>query len=156
MSIDERERALNSAYQSLARRAHSRYELQKKLERKKISPNTIQAVLAKLETQKLLDDRAFAESFARDRFQRRKLARDRIRLELRAKGISKELIVETLGTLYHETDEMTLAQEVLKKRQRTMKQSLTASDHRRLADFLPRRGFSYGVIQKVLKADELF
>jgi|SRR6266446_10799994 len=153
MLPDERKRALNSAYGSLARRAHSRYELQERLERKKYSHDTIQAVLAELETQKFLDDRAFAMSFARDRLQRRQLGRDRVALELKVKGIAKELIEETLGLLYGEMDEQTLAQEALKKKQRTMKRSTTASDHRRLTDFLRRRGFSYEAIRKALKAD---
>lgn len=144
---------MNTAYRSLARRAHSRYELQEKLEHKKFSRETIQAVLAELETQKFLDDRAFAMSFARDRLLRRQLGRDRVALELKARGIAKELIQETLGQLYDEMDAQTLAQEALKKKQRTMKRSPTAADHRRLADFLRRRGFSYEVIRKVLKAD---
>src|SRR5712691_260056 len=99
MLHDERKRALNSAYRSLARRAHSRYELQEKLERKKFSHDTIQAVLAELETKKFIDDRAFAMSFARNRLQRRQFGRDRVALELKAKGIAKELIEETLSPL---------------------------------------------------------
>ncbi len=153
MSRDERKRALNSAYRSLARRAHSRYELQEKLERKKYSHNTIQAVLAELETQKFLDDRAFAMGFARDRLQRKQLGRDRVALELKVKGIAKELIEETLSPLYGEMDEQTLAKEALNKKLHTMKRSPTASDRRRLADFLRRRGFSYEAIRKALKAD---
>jgi len=149
----ERKRALNSAYRSLTRRAHSRRELQEKLERKKFSHDTTQAVLAELETKKFLDDRSFAMGFARNRFQRRQFGRDRVALELKAKGIAKELIEETLSLLYDEMAEETLAQEVLKKRQRTMKRSLTATDHRRLVDYLHRRGFSYDTIRKVLKAD---
>ena len=153
MSLDERKRALNSAYRSLARRAHSRYELKERLERKKFSHNTIQAVLAELETQKFLDDRAFAMSFARNRLLRRQLGRDRVALELKAKGIAKELIEETLGPLYGAMDEQALAHEALKKRQHMIKRPLTASDYRKLADFLRRRGFSYEAIRKVLKAD---
>jgi regulatory protein len=153
MSHDERKRALNSACRSLTRRAHSRYELKKKLERKKFSHDAIRAVLAELETQRLLDDRAFSMSFARYRLQRRQLGRDRMVLELKARGISKALIDETLGPLYCEIDEQTLAQEAVEKKQRAMKRPRTASDHRRLADFLRRRGFSYEVIQKVLKSD---
>lgn len=153
MFHDERKRALNSAYRSLARRAHSRYELQEKLERKKFSHYTIQAVLAELETQKFLDDGAFAMSFARNRLHQRQFGRDRVALELKAKGIAKELIEETLGPLHVEIDEQTLAREALKKKQRTMKRPWTASDYRKLADFLRRRGFSYEVIRKVLKTD---
>ena len=153
MSRHERKHALNSAYRSLARRAHSRHELQQKLERKKYSHDTIQAVLAELETQKFLDDRAFAMSFARDRLQRRRLGRDRVALELKVKGIAAELIENTLGPLYDEMDEQTLAKQVLNKKLHTMKRSPTASDRRRLTDFLRRRGFSYEAIRKVLKAD---
>ena len=144
---------MNSAYRSLARRAHSRYELQEKLERKKYPPDTVQAVLAELETQKFLDDRAFAISFARDRLERRQLGRNRVALELKTKGIAKELIEETLDPLYGEIDEQALAKEALSKRLHSMKRSPTASDHRRLADFLRRRGFSYEAIRKTLKAD---
>jgi regulatory protein len=144
---------LNSAYRSLARRAHSRHELQEKLERKKYPPDTVKAVLAELETQKFLDDRAFAVSFARDRLERRQLGRNRVALELKTKGIAKELIEETLGPLYGEIDEQSLAKEALSKKLRAMKRSSTASDRRRFADFLRRKGFSYEAIRKTLKAD---
>ena len=152
MSEDERQRALNSAYRFLARRAHSRYELQKKLERKRISDGAIQNVLNKLESQRFLDDRAFSMSFARDRLQRSQIGRDRMALELKTKGISKALLDETLSALYSERDELALAREALKKKQRTMKQAQTVSNHRKLADFLHRRGFSYETIWKVLRS----
>ncbi|HXC62482.1 MAG TPA: RecX family transcriptional regulator, partial [Nitrospiria bacterium] len=84
------------------------------------------------------------------------IGRDRVALELKVKGIAKELIEETLVPLYNEMDEQTLAQEALKKKQRTMKRSTTASDHRRLTDFLRRRGFSYEAIRKALKANHEF
>ena len=153
MSRRDRKHALSSAYRSLARRAHSRHELQEKLERKKYPHDAVQAVLAELETQKFLDDRAFAISFARDRMQRKQLGRDRVALELKIKGIAKELIEETLGPLYGEIDEQALAKEALSKRLHAMKRSPTASDRRRFADFLRRRGFSYEAIRKALKAD---
>jgi len=127
--------------------------LQEKLERKKYPHDTVQAVLAELETQKFLDDRAFAISFARDRMRRKQLGRDRVALELKIKGIAKELIEETLGPLYGEIDEQTLAREALSKRLHAMKRLPTDSDRRRLADFLRRRGFSYEAIRKSLKAD---
>jgi len=73
-------------------------------------------------------------------------------LELKAKGISKALIDEALSPLYSEKDEQTLAQEALKKKQRTMKHLRTVHNHRKLADFLHRRGFSYETIWKVLKS----
>lgn len=152
MSEAERQHALNSAYRFLARRAHSRYELQKKLERKKISHDAVLDVLTELETQRFLDDRAFSMSFVRDRLQRSQIGRDRMALELRTKGIPKALIDETLSPLYSERDEETLAREALKKKQRSMKQPLAVSNRRKLADFLHRRGFSYETIWKVLRS----
>src|SRR5438477_5129321 len=132
----DRKYVLNSAYRFLARRAHSRHELQEKLERKKYPRDAVQAVLTELETKNFLDDRAFAISFVRDRLQRRQLGRNRVALELKTKGIADELIEETLGSLYGEMDEQVLAKEALSKKLHAMKRSPTASDRRRLADFL--------------------
>ena len=133
MARRDQKHALNSAYRSLARRAHSRRELQEKLERKKYTHDTIQAVLAELETKRILDDRAFAISFSRDLLYRRQLGRDRVALELKTRGIADDLIEETLGLVYGEIDEQALAQKVLNKRLHVMKRSPTVSDRRRLS-----------------------
>ncbi len=153
MARDQKD-ALKSAYRSLARRGHSRRELQAKLQRKKYTQQAVQAVLAELEAKRFLDDRLFAMNFARDRLERRRLGSGRVAQELKAKGITEEVIDETLGALYSEIDESALAQEALGKRiLDVMKKSPTVSDRRRLSNFLRRRGFSYEAIRKTLKTD---
>jgi regulatory protein len=154
MFCRDQKQALNSAYRSLARRAHSRLELKEKLERKKYSNDTIREVLAELETKRFLDDRAFAFSFAGDLLNRRSFGRERVALELRTRGIADTLIEETLRPLYREIDEPALAQKALNKRVHFVKRPPTASDLRRLTDFLRRKGFSYEAIRKTIKTDD--
>ena len=151
MAQRDQKDALNSAYRTLARRAYSRRELQGKLERKKYSQVTIRAVLDELEAKKFLDDRAFAINFVRDRLHRRHFGRERVALELKNRGIGEDLIEESLESLSGELNEKALAQCALNKKLHAMKRSPNASDRRRLADFLRRRGFSFDTIRKTLK-----
>src|SRR5436190_3942069 len=86
------EEAYTRALKILAYRPRSEAELRERLARAGFSPEDIEAACAKLRGLKLLDDEAFARSFARDRIENRGHGPLRVERELRLKGVAKPLI----------------------------------------------------------------
>jgi regulatory protein len=88
----------------LARRDHSRLELQRKLVQRGVDGDTAEDVVAHLEEQGLVSDERFAEVFVRQRVERLQ-GPMRIRQELRARGVADEDIrraLEPFDESWHE------------------------------------------------------
>src|SRR4051812_13897598 len=89
---DDADLAYSRALRFLAYRPHSEAEVKERLARAGFSPEDIEAARAKLRSLRLLDDEAFARSFARDRIENRGHGPLRVERELRLKGVAKPLI----------------------------------------------------------------
>jgi len=96
----------NEAYQKscatalrlLARREHSERELRHKLTGRKFGDDIIDTVVAELVAQGLLSDRRFADAYARGRYERG-FGPLRIQAELQERGVTADLVRETLAEL---------------------------------------------------------
>jgi regulatory protein len=88
-----RERALAL----LARRAHSRAELERKLLRAGFPPASIRPALDALAAARLVDDRLFAEQLLAEKRETRAWGTARLRLELRKRGVAREIGDELLA-----------------------------------------------------------
>lgn len=84
---DEVYRARDAALRLLAHRARSVAELRQRLERRDIAAPVVDTTLAWLDERGYLDDRAFAESFVRDRLRLRPRGKRGLLQELRRKGV---------------------------------------------------------------------
>lgn len=62
---DQQAKALQTAYVYLSQQLRSRYEVQQKLQQVEINPVTIEMTLARLTTERLIDDLAYAQSLVR-------------------------------------------------------------------------------------------
>jgi regulatory protein len=80
----------------LARREHSRRELQQKLHQRGAAGEDIEQLLDVLQGEGLQSEQRFAESFVRSRIERG-LGPQRIQAELRERGVDDELIGEALA-----------------------------------------------------------
>jgi regulatory protein len=109
----------------------------------------VRLVIARLKEHGYLDDRAFAETYARLRQENEKLGARRVRQALQQKGIRRELINETVDARYGDTNEEKLAREYLSRKRIPKPESPegTARVMRRLV----AAGFSTGTIYKVLR-----
>src|SRR6056297_3649252 len=87
VDADLRFRAKDVALGLLARRAHARRGLRDMLYRKEFPGRVIGQVLDHLEEIGLVDDRAFAESYIRDRVRLKPRGRRALRAELAKKGV---------------------------------------------------------------------
>jgi regulatory protein len=128
----------------LARREHSRAELQKKLGRYADDKALIDQVLDQLQAEKLLSDQRFAESVARVRGARYGSAR--VAQDLRAKGVSSELASGLIRDLKASDSER--AQAAWQKRFGVA--PADAAERAKQMRFLQARGFASDVIHRVV------
>lgn len=87
---------MNRAIDLLARREHSRFELERKLRQKGFAEEEIPSVLDVLVKQGLLSDERFAEQYCRARSNRGYGPR-RIEQQLQERGVSGALIAQTMA-----------------------------------------------------------
>jgi len=122
----------------LARREHSEQELANKLTARGYDADTVAATLATLVADNLLSNERFAEAFVHARIQRGS-GPQKIRAELRARGIADELIDSNLEARAERWRE--LAREVREKRFGSG-QPQDFRERSRQMRFLQQRGFS--------------
>ncbi|MEX2240043.1 MAG: recombination regulator RecX [Burkholderiales bacterium] len=131
------------ALRHLARREHSRAELQRKLAPRAESPAALEQLLDALEARKQLSNERYAELRAHQLS--RKYGAARIRADLKAKGIAAE-IVERMGS----GEELERARAILARKYRAL--ASTREERARRMRFLQSRGFSHETIRKVLSS----
>jgi len=110
------EQALNRAIKFLSYRARSEAEVRTKLAQSGFSLKIIEPTLAKLRSLKLLDDEAFARSFAQARIEDRGYGPLRLERELRLKGLAKTLVGRILDETFAQNGGKERARALLGKR----------------------------------------
>jgi regulatory protein len=133
------------ALRLLARREHSRQELARKLAPHAASSEDLQILLSDLEARRQLSDQRYAEE--RSHWLARKYGAAKIRHELRAKGIAEE-IVEGIST----EGELERARSILNRKYHD--HASTRKERAKRARFLQSRGFSMGVITRLIRGSE--
>ena len=128
----------------LAQREYSRQELTDKLTAAQASPEEVEQALAQLEAKGLVDDARVVENLVNRRSG--KLGATRLRQELQAKGVSAELVAETMAGL--KGTEMARAQAVWQKKFGQL--AATSAERNKQARFLASRGFSGDVVRQVV------
>ena len=132
----------------LAQREYSRQALQDKLVSENASPEEVEQALAQLEAKGLVDDTRVAETLVNRRAG--KLGGMRLRQELQAKGVSPELVAETMAGL--KDSELARALAVWQKKFGHV--ATDAATRNRQARFLATRGFSSDVVKQVVAGVE--
>jgi regulatory protein len=131
------------ALRHLVRREHSRAELARKLAPHAESPAALEQVLDLLLSKRQQSDERYAEE--RVRVLSRKYGLAKIRHDLRAKGIAEDIVgsVRAQGELQR-------AQAILERKYR--EPASTPEERARRARFLQGRGFSLGIVLRLLPA----
>lgn len=148
-------KAMDRALGMLGRRAHSRRELERGLAQKGSPKAAIDTVLTQLSHRGLVDDRAYAESFARSRLVGRGQSRRRVAAELAKRGVARDAVEAALVTIAESegVDELVQARRAAGKKVRGMSGLGPEVLRRRLVGFLIRQGFGGGVVRQI--TDEL-
>lgn len=140
------------ALQLLARREHSRAELERKLAPYAQEPGELKKALDELQDKGFIDEQRVLDSVVHRRASR--LGAARIKTELLAKGIDAERVTAAVAQL--RTTELDRAREIWRKKFGSPAQD--ATHYAKQARFLAARGFSGDVISRVLRdssAEEL-
>ncbi|MBX9609866.1 MAG: recombination regulator RecX [Gammaproteobacteria bacterium] len=145
MSDPPRRSARDLAVDALARRDHSRRELERKLGARGLERAEIAATLDDLASEGLQKDGRFADVYVRSRAERGYGPR-RILQELRARGVSEELAAEALATA--EVDWEALARAARRKKFRAPPGDAAA--RAKQSRFLEYRGFDAAQIRHAL------
>jgi len=132
------------ALRLLARRERTGQELERKLSPHAGSSEDLKGLLTGLKQKNQLSEERFAEERARRLS--RKYGAARIRQDLKAKGVSEELISRFSSS----EDEMQRAKEILERKYRTP--AATREEKAKRMRFLQSRGFSSEIIFKLLSA----
>ncbi len=115
----------------------------------------VRAAIARLKEHGYLDDRAFAETYARLRQENEKHGARRVRQDLQKKGIHSELINETVDARYggasdeRLANEEKLAREYLDKKR--IRKPANEKETARVMRRLVAAGFSTGIVYKILR-----
>ncbi|HEB57459.1 MAG TPA: regulatory protein RecX [Gammaproteobacteria bacterium] len=145
MATSVRESAMNY----LARREHSRRELEQKLAARDFDKNEISDALDRLVADGLLSDARFAESFVNARIQRGK-GPVKIQIELKQRGVDDALISQYLNT-----QEANWYEQARRVRCKRFGEVLPSEYQQRMrqARFLQQRGFTHEQISRALNSE---
>lgn len=140
--------ALNRAVRLLAVRARSGFEIEQRLKDACYLPDTVEMVLAKLQSNGLLDDLAFARQWAKEKTARQ-TGKARILYELRQKGVAAALIEQALNELDADAQGES-AGRLAAKLIRRYGGDAPADARRKTIQALQRRGYTYGEALRAL------
>ena len=134
----------NKALDILSRREHSVHELKLKLHKKFEAISEIEEVITKLESNNLLNDFRFAETYTRIR-KRKGFGPNKIHYELKNKGIKESISNEIISA------EDGWGDAALKAFRKKYKDGISEDTKERLKqkNFLHNRGFSFKEIESV-------
>ncbi len=138
-------KAKSDALRLLSFSARSSSELRKRLEMKKCPEDLIDQVIESFTRQGLLDDKKFAKLYAESRVYSRPTGRKSLEMDLKKKGLTPELVSETLSEL-KDYDEKAMAKELIRQRLRGMSGVSVEKRKARIFGLLKRRGFGSDVI----------
>jgi len=148
---DEQAQIHDSAIRMLSLREHSRFELRRKLAQKKqFAAGDIEPVLDALQADGLQSDHRFAEQYIRSR-SNKGYGPNRIRLELKEKGISDDLA--SIGFEQSEIDWFELVRQVKHKKFKD-KIATDWQEKSKQIKFLDYRGFTQEQIRTCVDENE--
>ncbi len=145
------EAAHRAALRALARRAHARYDLRRRLVQKQHPPQAVDAALDRLAARGLIDDRRFAQQYATLRAARGK-GPARLITDLLAQGVDRRVAEDAVRQALADEgiDPAIEARAVAAKRARQLGDLPAPARRRRLLAFLVRRGYGGGAQVKEL------
>ena len=141
------------AVKALGRRMRTVAELKRLMRSRVESGGTgeerIDQVIARLKSQRYLNDTSYASSYARLRQENQSFGRRRVQQDLVQKGVHSEVIAKTLNAAYEDVNEEAMARRHLERKR--VRQPTNDKETARVMRMLVRAGFSTGVIFRILK-----
>jgi len=147
------EGAHRAALRALARRAHARHDLRRRLLQKQHPPAAVDGALARLAAQGLLDDAAFARDYAGVKAARGR-GPARLIKDLLAQGVERRVAEDAVRAALADegVDADAAVRAVAEKRARQLAGLPAPVRKRRLVAFLARRGFQGPLVRAIVEA----
>lgn len=149
---EELNKAVDKALAFLTSRPRSIREVRDRLKEKEIPPDTIDAVVTRLEGWGYVGDEGFARYWIENRGANQPRGKRLLRQELWRKGVERETVDQVLEEL--DVDEAGGALALARKRFNQLSGYDEQTQRRRLAAFLQRRGYDWPTVKGAL--DTLF
>ena len=144
--------AFVDALRRLGRRDHSVTEMRRALRRKGFAGEQIEGAIERLCKAGYLDDANFAERFAISRMGSRGQGRNRVRADLRRRGIPASTAEPALERALRDVSETEALDTLASKYWRQRSRDEPARRMRKLWAFLVRRGYPAGLVSERLRA----
>ena len=144
---DEREIVYQKALHFLSYRPRSSAEVRQNLSKRGISEALIEEILNRLQNTGLVNDETFAQAWVENRNTFRPRGKTALRMELRRKGLSNEIVQSVLDT---QVNDAALALEAARKYARRLSGLDWPEFRQKLSGFLARRGFLYTTLAPVV------
>jgi len=146
------EGAHRAGLRALARRAHARFDLRRRLLQKQHPPAAVDGALERLAGQGLLDDAGFARDYAGAKAARGR-GPARLIKDLLAQGVERRMAEEAVRAALADdsVDPGAVVRAVAEKRAKQLAGLPAPVRKRRLAAFLARRGFQGSEVREVVE-----
>lgn len=140
---------LDKVFNFISYRPRSQKEISNFLNKKDLGEETKLAIIKKLEDLGMVDDLKFSQWWLEQRQTFRPEGRRLLSIELRNKGISKEVIEQVLGDQKEENEPET-AKKLLEKKVGRWQNLSPLEFKKKASEFLLRRGFSWEVVKEAV------
>ena len=135
------QQALQSLMRMCARLERSSGDALRLMKRWGVADDEARKVLTRLQAERFIDDRRFAEAFVRDKLNLSGWGAYKIKISLRAKGVAREIIEEVVSQMIEATDMKERLEEIMQRKLRTLKYSSTYEAKTKLIRFAASRGY---------------
>jgi regulatory protein len=143
---DKVESAHQRALNYLSYRDRSEKEIRLNLRKAKVEDAVIEEVLERLRGSSLVNDQEFAQNWVDNRSKFKPRGKRALSSELFQKGISQQIIDQTLADL----DEKPLALRFARKKMTQLSGLDKSLFQKKMYGYLSRRGFNYGISQEII------
>ena len=135
------QQALQSLMRMCARSERSSGDALRLMKRWGLADEDARKVLAQLQTERFIDDARYAEAFVRDKLNLSGWGAYKIKMTLRTKGVSKEIIEEVVAPMIAKTNMTERLEDIMRRRMRTLKFSSAYDAKTKLIRFAASRGY---------------
>ena len=135
------QQALQSLMRMCARSERSSGDALRLMKRWGVADIEARKVLSKLQSDRFIDDARYAEAFVRDKLNLSGWGAYKIKMTLRTKGVSKEVIDEVVAPMIDSTDMKERLEDIMQRKMRTLKYSSIYDAKTKLIRFAASRGY---------------
>jgi len=144
--FDIKQTALNYA----SYKPRTNFQVKNKLKEKGFNSSEIQIAIDFLTEFNLLNDEKYAKIFIKDYLLKKPCGKNKLKQELYKRGISKNLIEDSVNKYFPDNKTMDLAKKASEKKLRTISYKPIDKQKKSLISFLQRQGFNWNIIKEML------